>query len=308
MPNPGSAFDVSPAASAKEEPSSQDDGWRQGSGARATTDLAALRAELDRIDNAVHDLFMQRAKVVEQVARSGKPAAFRPGREASIVRRLVQRHHGSLPPLTLFRVWRELLAGTTAMQGRFAVAVSDADVGAELTQLAREHFGALTPLYRYGNAGQALTEVGRGAVSVAILPIPSDTDTWWVALPRHEPRLYVVGRLPFWQTRPDGAPAVQALVVAAAPPDASGDDRTFVGLECSSDVSRIHASDALTAAGLAPNMLVLARDPASAATHVLAEFHGSVAEDDARLHQLRGILHHPVVIGGYAEPFADIVR
>ena len=66
-----------------------EDGWRTGG-------LPALRAELDRIDNTIHDLLMQRAGVVEYVARSGKPAAFRPGREASIIRRLLGRHHGSL--------------------------------------------------------------------------------------------------------------------------------------------------------------------------------------------------------------------
>ena len=70
-----------------EEAPAPQDGWRTGG-------LPALRAELDRIDNAMHDLLMQRAEVVEHVARSGKPAAFRPGREASIIRRLLRRHHG----------------------------------------------------------------------------------------------------------------------------------------------------------------------------------------------------------------------
>jgi len=123
-------------ASAQEEPPPQD-GWPGG--------LPALRAELNRIDNAVHDLLMQRALVVEEVAKSGKPAAFRPGREASIIRRLLARHTGPLPRQTLFRVWRELLAGTTAMQGGFRIAVCEPGTGGDMIQIAREHFGALTP-------------------------------------------------------------------------------------------------------------------------------------------------------------------
>ena len=143
------------------EPAAQD-GWRIGG-------LPALRAELDRIDNAIHDLLMRRAEVVEHVARSGKPAAFRPGREASIIRRLLARHQGALPAVSVVRIWRELLAGTTAMQGGFSLAVCDADQGAPMTQLAREHFGALTPLRAYASAGQALVgcqpgrRIGRGA-------------------------------------------------------------------------------------------------------------------------------------------------
>ena len=120
---------------------------------------------------------MRRARVVEQVAKSGKRSAYRPGREASIIRRLLRRHSGALPPQTLVRLWRELLAGTTAMQGPFAVAVCEPDGGAGFTQAAREHFGALTPLRAYGSPAQAMAEVSRGSAAVAVLPMPSETDT-----------------------------------------------------------------------------------------------------------------------------------
>lgn len=312
MPNPCSTVDVSAAAAATEEPPPQD-GWR---GPRRPAvdhlrpgsmdaDLATLRAELDRIDNAMHDLLMQRAQVVERVAHSGKPAAFRPGREAAIIRRLVGRHHGALPKVSVFRIWRELLAGTTGMQGGFRLAIHDGDPRGGLTQLAREHFGALTPLGSYDSADQALADVGRGAASVAVLPFPSDASTWWVTLLHHTPGLYVIGRLPFWSSRPEGAPSLQALVVAAAPPDASGDDRSFLGLECAGDISRARLSDELTTAGLAPEMMVLLCEPGSATAYGLAEVDGSLADGDPRLSRLSAGLCRPVVIGGYAVPFTE---
>ena len=132
------------------------------------------------------------------------------------------------------------------MQGGFSLAVCDADPGAPVTQLAREHFGALTPLRTYGSAGQALADVSQGAASVAVLPYPSESDNWWVALLHHEPRLHVIARLPFWTPRPDGAPGAQALVVAATPPDASEQDQSLLGLECDSDVSRARLSSELS--------------------------------------------------------------
>ena len=76
------------AAQNSEAPPSED-GWRP--------DLAVLRARLDDLDDKMHDLLMERALVIESVARSGKPAAFRPGREAAILRRLLARHTGKLP-------------------------------------------------------------------------------------------------------------------------------------------------------------------------------------------------------------------
>jgi chorismate mutase/prephenate dehydratase len=293
-------LDDAPAPAGAEEPASQD-GWRTGG-------LSALRAELDRIDNTVHDLLMQRAEIVEHVARAGKPAAFRPGREASIIRRLLARHRGALPAVTLVRIWRELLAGTTAMQGVLSLAVCDPDHGAPLTQLAREHFGALIPLRTYNSPGQALVDVSQGIASAAVLPYPSEGDSWWVSLLHHEPRLHIIARLPFWRPRPDGFPAAQALVVASTATDPSGDDRCILGLECDNDVSRTRLSGELTAAGLKPETMVLARHPGSPVSNVLVELQGYLADNDDRLTRLGSVLRRPVMLGSYAVPITNGAR
>ncbi len=287
--------DVPPPASPEAADPTATDGWRSGG-------LPALRAELDRIDDAIHTLLIERAGVVEHVARSGKPSAFRPGREASILRRLLSRHTGPLPPATLVRMWREMLAGTTAMQGGFSLAVGDGAPNTPLAQLAREHFGALTPLRLYGSAGQAMAETSQGHASVAVLPFPSDQETWWISLMHHEPRLHVIALLPFWKPRPEGLANVRALVVAATPPDPSGRDRSFLGLECDSDVSRTRLSSELTGAGLKPDMMVLMRQTGSPVAHVLVEVDGYLMDDDIRLTNLGSVLRRPVVLGGYAEP------
>jgi chorismate mutase len=274
---------------------SSPDAWRNGG-------LAALRGELDRIDDEIHRLLMQRATVVEHVARSGKPAAFRPGREASIIRRLLAAHQGGLPRASLVRLWRELLAGTTSMQGGFTIAVCDPDHGTTLTQLAREHFGGLTPLRSYGKPGQALSDVSTGQASVAVLPFPADGESWWVSLLHHEPRLYVIARLPFWHPRPDGSPNAQALVVASTAPDASGDDKSFLGLECDSDVSRARLTSELLAAGLKTETMVLLRQQGAPISEVLVQVEGHLTDEDPRLSRLGSVLRRPVVVGSYASP------
>ena len=272
--------------------------------------LAGLRAELDGIDDAIHDLLIQRAAVVERVASEGGKGgvAIRPGREADIVRRLLARHAGRLPKRLIMRWWRELFAATTSMQGSYVVAVCETEAGSPFTQAAREHFGALTPIRVHRSPSQAIAELSAGAAICAVLPMPSDGETaaWWTALlhrstrPGDDPRIYIIARLPFWSPRPEGAPKVQALVVAAVAPDPSGHDRSIIGLELHTDASRARLTAALTAAGLAPSATILRRDPA--ATLALVEVEGLVAEDDPRLAALDGVVRRPVVLGAYAVP------
>src|SRR6202020_2020310 len=129
---------------------------------------------------------------------------FRPGREAAILRRLLARHTGNLPPQTLVRMWRELLAGTTAMQTAVTVAVFDPEPDGSLQAIAREHFGFLTPAIIQPSVAVALREVRAGAASVAVLPFPTATTAWWAALTEDAPRLHIVARLPFWGIRKPG--------------------------------------------------------------------------------------------------------
>lgn len=267
--------------------------------------LATLRAELDRIDNSIHDLLLRRAAVVERVASEGGKGrvAIRPGREADIVRRLIARHTGKLPKRLLVRWWRELFAATTSMQGSYVVAVCETEAGSPFVQAAREHFGALTPVRVYRTPSQAIAELSAGTAIAAVLPMPAEGETsaWWTALlHRDDPRIHVIARLPFWAPRPEGAPRVQALVAAAVPPDASAQDRSLIGMELGAETSRARLAAALTATGLVPLTTILRRD--GAAAQALVEVEGLVADTDPRLAALGDVARRPVVLGAYAVP------
>ena len=263
--------DTTTTPSTQADPPPAEDDWRP--------DLSALRARLDELDDKIHDLLMDRALVVETVARSGKAAAFRPGREASILRRLLARHTGKLPPQTLVRMWREMLAGTTAMQTAVTVAVFDPTHDGTLAALTREHFGFLTPAIMYPSAEAALHDVRTGAAVVAVLPFPTQAATWWPALTAPGARLHVNARLPFWANRPDHIPDADALVVGHTAPDASGADRSFIATP-----DRARLADA----GLI-----------SHAIHgTVLEVEGMISEDDPRLPV------GAIVLGGYAIPVA----
>ncbi len=275
----------------------------------AAPDLLSLRAELDRLDDALHDALMRRAAVVQQVAalRVKGAVPLRPGREAAIIRRLLARHGGAMPGFGIVRIWRELLATTTAQQRPLLVAVCQANGDPAYLAAAREHFGALTPLRAYHTPAQAIGEVSAGAATVGVLPMPAEDDApaaaWWTALLHpHGPRVHVVGRLPFWTPRPEGSPKVQALLVSAAAPDPSGRDRSLLGLELPPGTSRARLDAAVAAAGFQAGAVIARHDPGAPAAYALLDVDGFVDDGNGRLAALQSALGRPVVLGAYAEP------
>src|SRR5919201_4263540 len=107
--------------------------------------LADLRREIDRIDEAMHKLLMERGEIIDRliaVKRSEETgSAFRPAREAEMMRRLVERHHGILPLDTAESIWRVIIATFTYVQAPFSVHADVAAGEAATRDSARFHFG-----------------------------------------------------------------------------------------------------------------------------------------------------------------------
>src|ERR687886_3101445 len=93
--------------------------------AAETPSLAELRAEIDRIDEAMHRLLMERGDIIDRLIAVKKTSesgsAFRPGREAAMMRALVERHRGLLPLDTAESIWRVMIATFTYVQAPFSV-------------------------------------------------------------------------------------------------------------------------------------------------------------------------------------------
>src|SRR5271166_4929030 len=137
------------------------------------SDLKGLRRRLDEIDDKLQDLLIDRAGIVALVAASKKDEnrpAFQPAREAEIVRRLVERHRGAFPVATLIRMWREMLAATVRLQSPFSVAVFAPADRQGFWDLARDHYGSITPMSAYDTSGQVIRAVASGETLVGVLP------------------------------------------------------------------------------------------------------------------------------------------
>lgn len=269
--------------------------------------LDRLRRDIDRIDDKLHDLIMERAALVERIAaaKSDDGIALRPGREAQVLRRLASRHAGPFPKAALVRMWRELMGALVGLQRPFSIACFQPERGAGYIELARNHFGVAWPLTVQTSPGQVVRMVADGQASVGVVPLPvaSDAEPWWLSLTSDAENLpRVVARLPFMA--PDRAEALEALVIACRPRDDSGDDGTLVAIETQPDVSRDRMRALLVAAGLEPTAQIATQRTEDMWLH-LVEVPGHIGADDPRFDQLVGA-KDPVrqvrVIGGYAVP------
>lgn len=275
--------------------------------------IDSLRGEIDRIDDAIHDLLMRRTEVVAHIAATKPPEAvpLRPAREAAVLRRLVARHRGAFPKAAVVRIWREIMGALVGLQAPFTVAVCDeGPTGAtSIAELAREHFGSVAGTVAFRTPGQAVRALTDGQAAVAVVPLPADQEAepWWLSLtfdtgavPRVVARLPVAGI-----DSPKGAPAAaQGLVLACRGHDETGDDRTLLVVETTPDLSRDRLRAVLGAAGIEVTDL-LAVHRGVHRLH-LAEVHGYLESSDPRLAALvaaRDPVERASVIGGYATPF-----
>lgn len=276
-----------------------------------TEDLAELRREIDRIDSALLALLVERREVSERIGTRKRNGgrALRPGREAAVLRRLVDEASGALPTDALVRLWREIFALATRAQGPFTVTVCTPGGDRAVWELARAHFGHATPFRRVDRPAQALREVAEEDAQAAVLPPPGDDVLWWTGLIESQPRLHVTARLPFVTGDASGeANGAEAMVVTARPPDASGDDATLLALGAGGESSRGRLRDLLAGAGLQATWRGATRaDGGSDAWHLI-EVAGFIDADDARLRDLPR--DHPrelrrcVRIGAWARPLA----
>ncbi|MCL2714547.1 MAG: chorismate mutase [Alphaproteobacteria bacterium] len=182
----------------------------------APPSLQELRQEIDGIDEAMHRLLMQRGDIIDRLIQVKQTqevgSAFRPAREADMMRRLVQRHHGILPLDTVESIWRVIISTFTFVQAPFSV---HADISASepaMRDSARFHFGFTVPYIAHFSAQAAVEAVSKSKGDLAMVSATSNRTPWWLSLEsRGAPK--IIARLPFIE-RPDHPAALPVFVIS----------------------------------------------------------------------------------------------
>src|SRR5690242_21770704 len=125
----------------------------------ARPSLAELRVEIDRIDEGMHRLLMERGDIIDRLIQVKQTqevgSAFRPAREADMMRRLVQRHRGILPLDTVESIWRVIISTFTYVQAPFKVHADISAGESAMRDSERLHFGFTVPLAPHMGAAGA---------------------------------------------------------------------------------------------------------------------------------------------------------
>jgi 3-deoxy-7-phosphoheptulonate synthase len=141
--------------------------------------LAALRAELDSIDDAILVLVDRRLAAASAIARAkagegGQRLALRPRRQAEIVGRLQgQAAHASSEAVA--DIWRELMAHSLQAQRRTEIVLAPGVDAEALEGPLRRRYGSAMPVSKAATLAEALAAARTGD-AIAILPAPLEDD------------------------------------------------------------------------------------------------------------------------------------
>jgi chorismate mutase len=158
--------------------------------------------EIDRIDAEMHELLIERGRVIDQLidikTRQGGGSAFRPAREASMMRAIVERHRGRLPLDTVEGIWRVIISTFTFIQAPYRIHADVSGGDAAMRDSARFHFGFTTPCVPHFGAGEVIRAVGDSVGDLGMFAVDGGpgAGAWWTRLaPPEAPK--IIARLPF---------------------------------------------------------------------------------------------------------------
>lgn len=190
--------------------------------------LADLRKEIDQIDEEMHKLLMKRGDIIDRLIASKSSqetgSAFRPAREADMMRRLVKRHKGKLPLDTAESIWRVIISTFTFVQAPFSVHADLTAGDALMRDTARFHFGFTVPFVPHMGAAGVVAAVSDSKGDLGLVPAlaVAGAGAWWSAL-EFDSAPKVIARLPFVE-RADHPAALPVFVISRVAPDAMANE------------------------------------------------------------------------------------
>jgi chorismate mutase/prephenate dehydratase len=147
----------------------------------ATLDLSEIRARIDAVDEKIHLLINERARLAQLVgiskAKDGLSTVdfYRPEREAQVLRMAKARNQGPLRDEEILRLFREIMSACLAQQEPLKVAY----LGPEgtFTQAAvMAHFGHSVRGLPLAAIDEVFHEVESGTADFGVVPIENSTE------------------------------------------------------------------------------------------------------------------------------------
>ena len=196
--------------------------------------LHELRDAIDKIDAEILQLIAHRMTLSDEViaAKNGE-AAFRPGREAALVRRLAAMD-SDMAPAVLLGIWRQIMAASLTRQNKdVTFAVHQAALPAAIW-----HMGSALTARHCDDFDAVLALLDTARCRFGLVPATTD-DTALAQAICATPKIYIMARTPLFPI-PTVTPA---YILADYLPDESGDDISLFAVPRADDSLQIVAVD-----------------------------------------------------------------
>jgi chorismate mutase/prephenate dehydratase len=137
--------------------------------------LKQIRGKIDALDKRLVRLLSARARLAQRIGRLKEGVAYRPEREAQVLRGILAENRGPLPDAALARLFTEIISACRALEDSMTVAYLGPQ-GTFSQEAAAKHFGGLTALAPCGSIDEVFRQVETGAAGYGVVPVENSTE------------------------------------------------------------------------------------------------------------------------------------
>jgi chorismate mutase/prephenate dehydratase len=151
---------------------------QDASHAGALPALAALRTQIDALDNRIIGLLNERASLAQQVGHVKAQHALRayaPERERQLLESLSQRNPGPLSSDSLTLIYKEIISASLALESPMEVAFLGPE-GTFTHEATKRHFGLSARLHSCRTIPDVFSEVSRGRCVYGVVPVENTAE------------------------------------------------------------------------------------------------------------------------------------
>jgi chorismate mutase / prephenate dehydratase len=138
-------------------------------------ELERLRQEVDKVDDRILQALNERAKLARAIGTLKVGQAYRPEREAQVLRRIKERNPGPLSSETVALIFRETMSACLALERPLTVAYLGPR-GTFSERAALKHFGLGAQAVPSASIDEVFREVESGAADFGIVPVENSTE------------------------------------------------------------------------------------------------------------------------------------
>jgi chorismate mutase / prephenate dehydratase len=139
-------------------------------------ELKRLRAAIDSLDRDLVRLLNERATHAQTIGKlKGGTAAYRPEREAQVLRGIRAENRGPLPDAAITGVFRQIMSACLALERKLRVAYLG-PAGTYSHAAVGRHFGDFVDAQPYASIDDVFRAVEAGQCDYAVVPVENSTE------------------------------------------------------------------------------------------------------------------------------------